>query len=354
MGNASDCPVNADERGFVAHPRKEKQLCDRVIADDAVAKLRLLARQDNPFFLAVGFRKPHLSFRFPAPFLKKFPDLSDIDLPAHPTLDPSQPAWAHHDAVPQTSPYEPVDDDVARQWRLYYRASMAWMDSQLGRVLDELDRQGLANDTLVVLHSDHGWSLGEHGEYQKFTNFEHGTRVPLIVRAPWIQESKGAKSSALAELVDVFPTIAEAAGVPATSQQLDGVSLVPILEQPQNESLAKHLKPRAISQYMRCPTDMSVPWQNNNCLFTDRSQIPVMGYTLRTSDWRYTRWMRWNGTSLSPVWDELPLAVELYSHIGDNGNTFDDYENANENASYPDVVKALDAELRSALAFDAM
>ena len=78
---------------------------------------------------------------------------------------------------------------------------------QVGRVLNELEALGLKDDTLVVLHADHGWSLGEHGQWQKFSNFEHGVRVPLIMRAPWLPQSAGTRTNALAELVDVFPTV---------------------------------------------------------------------------------------------------------------------------------------------------
>ena len=104
--------------------------------------------------MQVGFRKPHLAFRFPKPFLSLFPDVASIPVAAHPTMDPSVPAIAHHDAAPQLDPYVPTEPAVARQWRLFYMATIAWMDSQLGRVTDELEAVGHVDDTLVVLHSD--------------------------------------------------------------------------------------------------------------------------------------------------------------------------------------------------------
>lgn len=359
MGANSDCPVDTTEDGIVRHPRKTKQLCDRVIADDAVVKLRLAAqnRQDTgqPFFLAAGFRKPHLPFRFPESMLSLLPPEDKVDVALHPTLDASVPPIAHHDSGPQGNPYIPVDNRTARQWRLYYRAAVAWADSQIGRVLSELDSLGLTNETMVVLHSDHGWSLGEHGEWQKFSNFEHGTRVPLIMRVPWLPQSQGTRTDVLAELVDVFPTMMEAIGIPMLGPEaasLDGTSLLPVLRSPSDPGIAARTKPYALSQYMRCPKDTSNPgmyWKQNNCLFTDRTQIPFFGYTLRTRNWRYTEWVHWDGAKLMPDWSRV-VGRELYSHTGDDGTDFNCFENANQDSVNPEVVKEMSALLHSVVA----
>jgi hypothetical protein len=237
------------------------------------------------------------------------------------------------------------------------------MDSQVGRVLDELDLLGHTNDTLIVFHADHGWSLGEHGEWQKFSNFEHGTRVPLIMRVPWLPQSAGTRSSVLAELIDVLPTMAELAGLslPAT-EVFDGKSLVPVLVQPSEPAVAAALKPYAMSQYMRCPrnapnTDPNNPdmfWKDNDCLFTDRVLIPYFGYTIRTADWRFTEWTKWNGTSLSPDHTAAGLiGVELYPHTaGSNGlsYSFDAFENKNEAGANPAVVATMRMLLHAAIA----
>eukprot|EP01063_Lacrimia_lanifica_P033873 TRINITY_DN614_c1_g1_i1.p1 TRINITY_DN614_c1_g1~~TRINITY_DN614_c1_g1_i1.p1 ORF type:complete len:730 (+),score=182.08 TRINITY_DN614_c1_g1_i1:64-2253(+) len=349
MGENSTCPVDADRQGNLKDPKTTKPLGDRVIADDAVAKLRLAAGHlratGTPFFMAVGFRKPHLPFRFPKGFLEEFPALAEVDVAAHGVLDPSQPAWAHFDSGPQGNPFTPIKSKrTAQQWRLFYRAAVAWMDSQLGRVTGELAAQGLEDTTLVALHADHGWSLGEHGEWEKFTNFEHGTRVPLIVSAPWLPESIGARTSVLAELIDVFPTVADAVGIPADTLDLDGVSLLPALASPAN---ASGLKPYAVSQYPRCPVDPAVPWRQNQCTFIDRSQFEVMGYTIRSAEWRYTEWVRWNGTTLLPNYTVPPVARELYPHAGDDGRDFNAYENENHVKAFPDVAAALQKTLRA-------
>ena len=150
------CAVDANRSGaLVDRGAVDGELCDRVIADDAAAKLRLAAaRRDAlggaPWWLAVGFRKPHLAFRVPAPFIGDFPDVADIEIAAYPTLDATVAPIAHHDTGNGADPWHALNASLARAWRLYYRASVAWVDSQLGRVLDALDASGAAGDTLVV------------------------------------------------------------------------------------------------------------------------------------------------------------------------------------------------------------
>ena len=246
---------------------------------------------------------------------------------------------------------------IAQQWRFTYYAAVAWVDSQIGRVLDELDHLNLTDTTLVVLHSDHGWSLGEHGEWQKFSNFEHWTRVPLIIRAPWLTRSVGQRSTVLAELIDIYPTVLDIIGIdPPKGESLDGTSLAPIFAAPGDAPAAVALKPFALSQYMRCPVDANATnassfWRANNCLFTDRVLFPFMGYTLRTPEWRYTEWTKWNATALAP--DHTPggiVGVELYAHADCGANwgvdySFDDWENENVAQAKPGVV----AQMRSLL-----
>jgi hypothetical protein len=205
QGVAQGCAINASLQGDVAVG--EKPLADKIVADDALTKLELAAAglhdTGRPFLLAAGFRKPHMSWRFPKPFLDFYPDADQIQVAAHPTQDYSIPPIAHRDPTLQSSPYLAMDTALAQTNRLFYYAAISWVDSQIGRVLNKLEELGLANETLTILHSDHGWSLGESGQWQKFTNYENGARVPLIVRAPWIQTSIGRKTRVLAELVDV-------------------------------------------------------------------------------------------------------------------------------------------------------
>ena len=168
IGNAQGCAINATEAGEVA--AGEQPLCDKVVADDALAKLELGAASfratGRPFFLAAGFRKPHMSWRFPAPFLDYYPDAMQIKTAARPTMDISIPPIAHHDPTLQRSPYVAMDTALAQTNRLFYYAAISWVDSQIGRVLQRLDDLELTNQTLTVFHSDHGWSLGEDGAWQ--------------------------------------------------------------------------------------------------------------------------------------------------------------------------------------------
>ena len=185
------------------------------------------AATGQPFFLAVGFRKPHLPFRHPSFYDALYPAAADVPLAAHKTLPAGVPPLAFHQTSLAADPYAPLPDAEAGTLRRDYYASISWTDSQIGRVLDELHAQGLDNDTAVIFHADHGFSLGESGEWEKFTVWEAGTRVPLLIRAPWLAAG-GAVSGEIAELVDVFPTLTDLAGLP-TPPGLDGASLVPAL-----------------------------------------------------------------------------------------------------------------------------
>lgn len=183
------------------------------------------------------------------------------------------------------------------------------MDAQVGRLLEELDQQGLRENTIIVLWGDHGWKLGEHDAWAKHTNFENDTRAPLIISAPAMKHA-GAKSEALVEFVDVYPTLAELAGLPLPSH-LEGVSLKPLLEQPD-----RAWKSAAFSQYPR-----KIGKRN------------LMGYTMRTARHRYTKWVdRRDHAKVD--------AVELYDHQADpqeNTNIAADPANA-------DLVRKLDAQ----------
>eukprot|EP01050_Picozoa_sp_SAG11_P028845 SAG11_NODE_7881_length_1085_cov_1.356998_2_plen_163_part_01 len=140
VGRARGCPINATEAGEVT--AGEKPLADKVVADDALVKLELGAANfhatGRPFFLAAGFRKPHMSWRFPASFLDYYPKPSQIKVAARPTMDFSIPPIAHHDPTLQPSPYEAMDTLLAQTNRLFYYAAISWVDSQIGRVLDRL------------------------------------------------------------------------------------------------------------------------------------------------------------------------------------------------------------------------
>jgi hypothetical protein len=269
-------------------------------------------------------------------------------------------------------PYHPGSDAQVRILRQHYYAAVSWADYCAGKILDELANLKLENDTMVVLHSDHGWHLGEYAMWEKRTNWELGTRVPLMIRVPWMaQSSAGKRSRALVELVDIYKTVSEAMGLPLPNDThaIDGVSLVPILADPQHATV----KAVALSSFPRC-AHAGMPaygargqphGQDNSCLEVENTDFTWMGYTMRTDRWRYTEWVAWNGSTLSPcadgsgasgvpcTWNTL-RAAELYDHEGDDApwTDADKFENVNlVGTTDKSVVAALSKQLRAAFGF---
>jgi len=276
---------------------------DGALAEMAVAALRECAKKDRPFWLGVGFIRPHLPFVSP----KKYWDLYDpakIELAPNPFKAKGAPDYAVLPGGELRSyhgiPTGPIPDDLARQLKHGYYAAISYMDAQLGRVLDELDRLGLAEKTIIVLWGDHGWKLGEHDGWCKHSSVENDANAPLLIAAPGLK-SAGRHTDALVEFVDVYPTLADLCGLPLPGH-LEGVSLVPVLRDP-----ARAVKNAAFSQYPRG---------------VDGKQL--MSYSMRTDRYRFTRWVHKNDHSKVE-------AVELYDHQTDpqeNVNIAADPKNA--------------------------
>ncbi len=222
---------------------------DGQIADEAIARLKAFKQNPaKPFFLGVGFMKPHLPFVAP----KKYWDLYQRDsfpLPALKTPPIGAPEFApttwgemrQYSDIPDVGP---LNDEKSRLLIHGYHAATSYMDAQLGRVLDALDETGLAQDTIILLWGDHGWHLGDHGMWCKHTNYEQAARIPLIVCAPGIAKV-GVKTGALAETVDIYPSLCELAGLPLP-QGLDGSSFVAALKDPaaKTKEATFHVYPR--------------------------------------------------------------------------------------------------------------
>jgi iduronate 2-sulfatase len=305
-------------------------------AEAAVAALHELKTAGQPFFLAVGFHKPHLPFVAP----KKYFDLYDPATLPLAVLDHAPadaPSLARHSSlelrtrtgVPAAGP---IDEAIARELRRAYAACTSFVDAQVGRVLAELDALGLRENTIVIFWGDHGWHLGEFGIWGKATDHEVATRAPLLVSAPG-RKARGLGSSALVEFVDVYPTLCELAGLPVPGG-LEGTSLVPLLDEP-----ARPWKTAAFSQF---PVPALREWAARPLSPAMRKTFfgplmdevearlrrehgarydqgiferEIMGYTMRTDRYRFTAWVDRRDPTAEPY------ALELYDHTVDPQET---------------------------------
>jgi arylsulfatase A-like enzyme len=267
---------------------------DGIAAAEAIELLERFKRTNERFFLAVGFYRPHTPYVAPKRYFDMYPT-GRIELPALSEADRTRtPAAAYRSALKEQ---DAMTDDQRRQAIQAYSASTTFMDAQVGHVLDALDRLGLADSTIVVFTSDHGYHLGDHGLWQKMSLFERSARVPLIVASPSARR-RGVAARGLAELVDLYPTLADLAGV-GPAGPLDGVSLAPMLDDP-----AATVKDAAFTQVRN-------------------------GYSIRTDRWRYTEWA------------DGEQGAQLYDMQADPGET----TNLAGEARHADTVRALRARL---------
>jgi uncharacterized sulfatase len=209
---------------WLAADGQDEEQTDGKIAAEACRLLR--EHRAGPFFLAVGFFRPHTPYVSPKKYFGLYPP-ADLALAAIPPGDREGKPVASLTVFPANYG---MDEELQRTVKQAYYASVSFMDAQFGIVLDELNRLGLADKTVVVFISDHGYHLGEHGQWQKMTVFEEAARVPLIIAAPGMK-AVGKSTARLAELVDVYPTIADLCGLPAPAT-LEGTSLRPLLNDP--------------------------------------------------------------------------------------------------------------------------
>lgn len=252
----------------------DETYADGRVANETVRRLREARKRrevdGTPFFIAAGFARPHLPFSAP----KKYWDLYDpAHLPRPASLEPPR------DAPPvagktngELANYKPVPDsgvaneELRKRLTHGYYASVSFVDAQIGKVLDELERQQLTDDTIVVLWGDHGFHLGDHGYWTKHTNYEQANRIPLIIVAPGVTRPTSATRQ-LAESVDVLPTLAELADLtaPTGPQPVDGKSLVPVLRNPEARvrDHAYHVFPKGkLGRAIRTERYRLVEWRN--------------------------------------------------------------------------------------------
>ncbi|MDP4777958.1 MAG: sulfatase [Opitutales bacterium] len=249
-----DANGNFRPRGtaFEAPDVSDEAYADGRVAAETIKRLTAAKDRDQPFFIATGFARPHLPFCVP----KKYWDLYDptkLPLAEINSTPKNAPSWANKKGGEITA-YKPVsvngeiDDTLARQLIHGYYASTSYADAQIGKVIDAIDRLGLAENTIIVLWGDHGFHLGELGIWTKHVNYETATRIPLVIAAPSITKP-GSSTRQLAETVDIFPTLTALAGLPAPTgpQPIDGTNLVPVLKNPETRvrDHAYHCFPRA-------------------------------------------------------------------------------------------------------------
>ncbi|MEZ7956976.1 MAG: sulfatase [Rubritalea sp.] len=268
---------------------------DGKVADEAVARLTAFAKKPGqPFFLAVGFSKPHLPFVAPA----KYWDLYKRDQIAVPKRENAKnsPKYAHS-TWGELKNYSDIDkkqevlsDAKTRELIHGYYASVSYMDRNVGHVLGALEKLGLKENTIVILWGDHGWYLGDFGDWCKHTNEEIATRVPMIIRVPGKQG--GQKTMALTEFVDIYPSLCKLTGLPVPNH-CQGDSFTPLLDNPN-----ANWKEAAYSQY-------------------DKGRN--RGTSVRTKIWRYTEWRNRKTNKID--------AVELYNLEKDPGATVSVHNN---------------------------
>ncbi|EDQ87110.1 uncharacterized protein MONBRDRAFT_27633 [Monosiga brevicollis MX1] len=318
---------------------------DQINNAEAASRLQAAAKNfretGQPFFLGQGYHRPHLPWIIPKPFYDAMETPTEATHQAWPA---DRPAIHFHDCAEMSHPYwdtngwgVPLDqgDYFAShqgEMRRAYYAAVSYIDSLMGDLLQVLDTEGIADDTIVLVMGDHAF----------------------MMRAPFMPNATGKITNALAEVVDIYPTLVELAGLQlptgAAGEYLGGTSLKPVLEDPTTS-----VKKVALSQFPRCwqnntqhpsgnkPGDennQTVSWESmSDCHWTYREGFDFMGYRMRTEEWALTQWVRWNGTSLRPNWNQT-VGLELYDHRNNTGmapSAFDDFEN--ENLAYEPALQ---------------
>ncbi len=281
---------------------------DAQIAANSVKYLKQLAKKNEPFFLGVGFKRPHLPFAAPKKYWSMY-NREDIPLAPYRKAIKNGTDIAYHNSgelesytdIPELTDFSDIFNDNLPDWKQKelihgYYACVSFIDAQLKIVLDELKELGLEENTIIVLWGDHGWHLGDHGLWCKHSNFEQATRVPMVFSVPG---NEGRYNDTPVEFVDIFPTLCDAANIDIPSH-LQGTSLMPIVKGEQDR-----VKEYAVSQFARGKS--------------------IQGYSIRDDRYRLTVWMEDNYKTFQRYDKSLIKAVELYDYQKDPNETINVY-----------------------------
>ncbi|WP_452228505.1 MULTISPECIES: sulfatase [unclassified Lacinutrix] len=307
---------------------------------------------DKPFFLGMGMKKPHLDWLAPKKYWDMY-DASKIKLATQTTAPENGATMGLHPSFELRARFGipkkgPIDDEMARVLKHAYLASVSYIDAQIGKMIQGLDDAGVRDNTIIIVWGDHGWHLGEMGIWGKATNYEIGTRVPMMIWTPDMPAgTRGKTTDALVELVDMYPTLDELAGLEQPAH-LEGQSFVPLLSNPN-----KQWKDAAFSQF---PTPALREWAANPLSVGMREtyfgplieeqeakikkqqgdkwdrnlfENDLMGYAMRTDRYRFIVWKDYKNKEKPPVF------VELFDHKTDPTET------KNIAEDNPEIVKEL-------------
>ncbi len=306
---------------WFASKKSDEHHTDSLLATDAEWILERCAKnRSRPFFLAVGFFRPHTPYVAPKePYFGMHPEAT---MPLVTGVKEDQADIPPAGLGSYKKEQDKLTDTTRRQARQAYNASISFMDAQVGRVIDALDRLGLADNTIIVFTSDHGYHVGEHGLWQKQSLFEESARVPLLIVAPG-RSKAGARSESLVSHVDLFPTLADLCGV-AKPKNLQGQSLAPMLSEPETVG-----RGWALTQVVR---GGRINRGGASAAIGDDGGR-FFGYSLRTQRWRYTEW------------GEGKAGKELYDHDADPK----ELTNLADNPDHEQTIVELASKLKEAV-----
>ena len=326
-----------------------------------IAHLARAKKEDKPFYIGCGFHRPHAAYISTEEHWATY-EGKEITAAKHRSMHPSVPQIAmivnfgigleNGSHYPWNPIDTPVPVEVQLEVRRHYYAAISWMDELVGGVLGAVDSAGFTDNTVIIFHADHGYFQGESGEWEKKMLFENTARVPLLIHSPG--QTHTIRTTELAELVDLYPTVAALAGLPPPPD-IDGKDLSSLWITP-TPAGSPPLKAAAFSQYPRCPSATNPEPVHKTCFELNDNLFGFMGYSIRVKEWRYTEWRTWDGGKLAGIWNATGLVdQELYDHAGgwpaDAPGAFD-YEQVNlavgpEKAKHGSLMGTLAAQLKA-------